>query len=76
MSAFKVSLPKGRSYVDVAAPGGLRPESLVLAVPTVSRLGVFVQAVTPNPATGQFRIYLNKVVSSSSSTPIARFIVN
>jgi hypothetical protein len=50
--------------------------SLVLAVPMASRPGVFVQAVVPNPTAGTFRITLNKVASSSSSTPIAWFIVN
>ncbi len=72
----KASVPKGRSSVDVAAPGGLDASSLVLAVPMASRAGVFVQAVTPNPATGTFRIIFNKIASSSLSTPVAWFIVN
>jgi hypothetical protein len=69
-------VPRNRSSVDVVAPGGLDAESLVLAVPMVSRAGVFVQAVVPNPRTGTFRIQLNKVASSTAATPIGWFVVN
>ena len=72
----RATVPRGRSAVDVLAPGGLDALSLVLAVPMMNRPGVFVQAVVPNPATGTFRINLNRVASSTSSTPVAWFIVN
>jgi hypothetical protein len=72
----KALVARGRSSVDVLAPGGLDEASLVLAVPMASRAGVFVQAVVPNASTGTFRIILNKVASVASSTPVAWFIVN
>ena len=72
----KASLARGRSFIDVEAPGGLTAVSLVLAVPMVNRAGVYVQSVVPNVKTGVFRINLNKIASPSASTAIAWFIVN
>ena len=69
-------VPAGRSYVDVTVPGGLRSSSLVLATLMLNRTGVFVQSAVPNAATGKVRIYLNRVASSSSSTPVAWFVLN
>jgi len=72
----KASLARGRTYVDVLVPGGLSALSLVLAIPMVNRVVVHVQSAVPNPSPGKVRINLNKVASSSSSTPIAWFVVN
>ncbi len=69
------SVPKGKSFVDVSVPGGLSSGSLVVATPMLNRSGVYVQAAVPNPSSGTFRINLNKVASSSSSTPVAWFVI-
>ena len=42
----------------------------------LNRAGVYVQSAVPNTTTGKVRIYLNKVASSTSSTPIAWFVIN
>jgi hypothetical protein len=70
------SVPAGRSFVIVNVAGELTSGSLVLATPMFNRSGVYVQSAVPNPATGQIRINLNKVASSSSATPIAWFVIN
>ena len=72
----KASVPAGRSFVLVTVPGELTAASLVLATPMLNRAGVYVQSAVPNPATGQIRINLNKVASSSSSTPIAWMVLS
>ena len=57
-------------------PGDVDAGSLVLGNLLVNRPGVYVQSAVPNPATGTFKIYLNRVASSSSSTPVAWFVIN
>ena len=72
----KAFVPAGRSFVDVSVQGGLSSGSLVVATPMLNRTGVYVQSAVPNATTGNVRIYLNKVASSSSSTPVAWFVIN
>jgi len=72
----RASVPSGRSYVVVNVPGGLSGASLAVATPMLNRAGVYVQSAVPDPNSGQIRINLNKVASSSSSTPIAWFVIN
>ncbi len=72
----RASVAGGKSFVDVTVQGGLTSGSLVLATPMLNRPGVYVQSAVPNPATSKIRIYLNKVASSSSPTPIAWFVIN
>jgi hypothetical protein len=72
----KATVPAGRSFVVVDVPGGLSAASLVLATPQVNRPGVYVQSAVPNATTGQVRINLNKVASTSASTPIAWMVLS
>jgi hypothetical protein len=71
----KALLPKGRTFVDVEVGGGLSPSSLVVATLMLNCVGVYVPSAVPNPAAGTVRIYVNKVASSASSTPIAWFVL-
>ena len=41
-----------------------------------ARSTLYVQSAVPNATTGNLRIYLNKVASSSSSTRVAWFVFN
>jgi hypothetical protein len=73
----KASVPKNARTVDVVPLGTLTNQSLILAVLMIDRPGVHVQAVRPNfPTAGTFRIYLNKVASTTASTKVAWFVVN
>ena len=67
-----VTIASGSSVV-VAVGGGLRADSMVLAMLQTNRTGVWVRAVAPNSATGQATIYLN--TSVGASTKIAWFVV-
>jgi hypothetical protein len=70
-----VSIPANATSLDVTVPGGLAGTPLVFAVLQVARTGVWVTAARPNwPTTGKIRIYLNKVASTSASTPVAWFV--
>jgi len=74
----RVSLPKGKAYVDVdlASKGGLAGSPLCFATIQTRRPGVHVETVRPNyPSAGKLRIYLNKVASSTSSTSIAWMVM-
>lgn len=71
----RASVAKGRTYVDVTVPGGLASNSIVSATIQMYRAGVAVAGVRLNyPATGKIRIYLTKVASTTSSTPVAWFV--
>ena len=71
----KVSVPKNRKYVDVTVPGGLASNSIVGATIQMYRSGVAVAGVRHNyPSAGRIRIYLTKVASTTSSTPVAWFV--
>ena len=72
----RASVPAGRSFVDVTVTGGIGSSSLVVATPMVNRPGVHVQSAVPDQATGKVRIYLNKVASTATSTPVAWFVIN
>jgi hypothetical protein len=66
-----------RTYVDVTVPGGVASTALGFATLQTSRSGVYVAAVRPAyPTASQMRIYLNKVASTSSSTPVAWMVLS
>jgi hypothetical protein len=70
----KVSVPKNRNYVDVTVPGGLASNTIVNATIQMYRSGTAVAGVRHNyPTAGKIRIYLTKVPSTTSSTPVAWF---
>lgn len=72
----RVSVPKGHSYVDISVTGGLGTSANILATIQMYRPGVWVTGVRRNyPSTGKARIYLNKVASTTSVTPVAWFVV-
>ena len=56
--------------------GGLRPGSSVLATLQTYRSGVWVAGVRLNyPTSGRVRVYLNKVASTTATTPVAWFVL-
>lgn len=70
----RANVPAGKSYVDVSPIGGLGGSPNILATLQKKRSGVWVIAVRRNyPSNGKARIYLNKVASTTSSTPLAWF---
>jgi hypothetical protein len=78
-AAFKrsgrTSVPINRAYVDVIVAGGLSSSASVLATLQAYRSGVYVTAVRSNyPSAGKARIYLNKIASTTSTTPVAWFV--
>ena len=71
----RASVAANRSYADVSVPGGLGPSANILATLQARRSGVYVTACRPNyPTAGKARIYLNKVASTTASTPVAWFV--
>jgi len=73
----KASIPANASSVDVTVPGGLAGTPLPFANLQTYRAGVFVAAIQPNyPSTGVMRIYLNKVASTTGSTPVAWMVLS
>lgn len=75
--AGKATVTKGRSYVDITVPGVLTSHSVIHATLQYYRTGVAVAGVRPNyPSTGQARIYLTKVASTTSSTFVGWFVVD
>jgi len=74
----RVTLIKGRSYVDVdlRTKGGLSGSPLCFANILSRRGGVHIETVRPNyPVAGKLRIYLNKVASATSSTTLAWIVM-
>ena len=72
----RASVPAGKSYVDVVVPGGLLASANFLATIQGFRAGVYVAGVRSNyPANGKARIYLNKVASASTATPVGWFVL-
>jgi hypothetical protein len=72
----RASLPANASYVDVTVPGGLASGSNVLATLQQHRSGAWVAGVQlDTPSAGRVRIRLNKVASTTHSTPVAWFVV-
>ena len=73
----RASVPKNKKYVDVTVTGGLGSTANVLATLQLNRSGVSVAACRRDyPAAGKVRIYLNKVASTTRSTPVAWFVVD
>ena len=73
----RVSVPANRSYVDITVPGGLGAPANVFAMIQTNRVGVFVTGVLSNyPSAGKARIILNKVASTTLTTPVAWFVLN
>ena len=72
----RVNVPANRSYVDVTVPGGLASTAAVLATLQAFRSGVWVMSARVNyPTAGKVRINLNKVASTTASTPLAWFVL-
>jgi hypothetical protein len=72
----RVSVAAGKYYADIAPAGGLGSSASILATLQTHRSGVWVAGVRRNyPSTGKARIYLNKVASTTSSTPVAWFVL-
>lgn len=72
----RASVPAGKSYADITPVGGLGGVPKILATPQVKRAGVYVAAVRSNyPTAGKAGIYLNKVASTTKSTPVAWFVI-
>ena len=71
----RASVAANKTYADVTVPGGLGSGANVLATLQALRPGVYVAAVRINyPTAGKARIYLNKVASTTKSTPVAWFV--
>jgi hypothetical protein len=74
--AGRASVPANRSYVDITVPGGIVAESAVIATLQAQRGTACVTSVRLNyPSAGKARIYLNKVASTTASTPVAWFVI-
>jgi hypothetical protein len=71
------SIPKNSTYLDVslAKNGGVGATALCFANLLTPRTGVYVRAVKPNATSGTIRIYLNKVASTTASTPVAWMVL-
>ena len=73
--AGNVSVPAGKSFVDILVSGGLTSKSVILATLQTHRAGVAVAAVRLNyPSAGRARIYLTKVGSTASGTWVGWFV--
>ncbi|HEY8238811.1 MAG TPA: hypothetical protein VIF63_05190 [Candidatus Limnocylindrales bacterium] len=71
----KALIPANQAYVDVIPPGGLSGTPLVFALIQYGQAGVWVTGARPGwPSASKIRIYLNKVASTTSTTPVAWFI--
>jgi len=69
--AGRASVAANASSVDVTVPGGLGTSSFILATLQGNHPGVAVSSVRLNyPSAGKARIYLNKVASTTGSTPV------
>jgi len=72
----KAVVPANASYVDITPGGGLTGATGIVATLQANRSGVWVRAVRLNyPSTGQARIYLNKVASTTLTTGVAWFVL-
>jgi hypothetical protein len=72
--AGKVFVRANKKYVDISVPGGIASNTILFANLQTYRSGAAIAAVRPNyPQSGKARIYLNKVASTTSSTPIGWF---
>jgi hypothetical protein len=74
----RASVLKNKSSVDVdlTSRGGINSTALCFANLAYPRTGVYVRAVRPNyPSTGRMRIYLNKVASTTASTPLSWLVL-
>jgi hypothetical protein len=74
--AGRASIPKNRAYVDVTVAGGLSATAAIVATLQVQRGTCSVTSVRTNyPTAGKARIYLNKVASTTASTPVGFFVI-
>lgn len=65
----------GKRWVDISVPEGLVASSAIVATIQGLRPGVAVSSVRPHyPSKGKARIYLTKVASTRSKTPVAWFV--
>jgi hypothetical protein len=69
-------VPANRDYVDVTVPGGIGTTAMVFATVQLKRNGASVLAARPGyPSAGLLRIYLNKVASTTVTTPVAWWVL-
>ena len=72
----RVNVPAGRSYVDISVSGGLASSAAVVATLQMPRGTACVTSVRINyPSAGKARIYLNKVASTTATTPVGFFVL-
>lgn len=71
----RAAIAKNDKSVDVAVPGGLAGAPLCFAALQARRDGVCVSSVVPNASTGKIKIRLNKVASTTASTPVAWLVL-
>jgi hypothetical protein len=73
----RASVLQNKDYVDVTVPGGVVSTALAFATLQTKRTGVYVAAVRPAyPSASTMRIYLNKVASTTTSTPVAWMVLS
>jgi hypothetical protein len=71
------NIPANQTYVDVTVPGGTSASALAFANLQIKRTGVYVVAARPAyPSATQMRIYLNKVASTTATTPVAWMVLS
>jgi hypothetical protein len=68
----RVSIPRGKGSVDITIPGGITSRTVVMATLQRYRTGVAIAGVNLNwPTAGKARIYLTKIPSTTTTTPVA-----
>jgi len=74
--AGRVSVPRNSAYVDITVAGGLASTAAVVATLQTPRGTCAVTSVRVNyPSAGKARIYLNKVASTTATTPVGYFVI-
>jgi hypothetical protein len=72
----RASVLANASSVDVTVPGGISSTAFVVATVQTHVAGVTVEGVHLNyPSTGKARIYLSKVASTTTTTPVGWFAI-
>ena len=67
----RVNVPANASSVDIAVAGGIAATAFVVATLQTHVAGVAIEGVRLNyPSTGKARIYLSKVASTTTTTPV------
>ena len=72
-----VNVPINRDFVDITVPGGTTAASLGFAVLQRKVTGVWILAIRPAyPTAATMRVSLDKIVSTTSVTPLAWFVLS